>query len=109
MSASNWRASASVRAESARWPLNFAKPKILADQSAKADSHSASDLKRESRSQVSWGLTLARGGSEPAVDLPWPLEDGRGWGLALVLDGGRRSGDFFFDFVGVEVLAMSMW
>src|SRR5689334_4443426 len=107
MSASNWRAWARVWAESARWPLNWAKPGILADQSAKAASQSASDLKRESRSQVSWGLTLLRGGRVPAAkDLP--LEEGRDWGLdfAAFMTGRLNLGFFFVDFVEVEVLAM---
>src|SRR6478735_9118517 len=112
MSASKVNASARVRAESARRPLNVAKPGIFALQSAKAVSQSASDLKRESRSQVSCGLTLPRGGRAPAAEAlgatDLPLLDARDCGLDLVLAAGRACGFFFiFDGVLVEVLAMA--
>src|SRR4051812_46882735 len=110
MSASNWSASARVRAESARWPLNLAKPGILADHSAKAVSHSASEAKRELRSQVSWGLTLLRGGRDPADDFEaaaFPLVEARGGVMALVFGSGRRAWVFFFNAFLVEVLAMA--
>src|SRR5687767_10272974 len=107
MSASNWRASASVWAESARRPLNFAKPGIFAIHSAKAVSHSASDLKSVVRSQVSWGLTLERGGRDWAA-LPLLLDVTRGRGLVALLAfvTGRRAGDFLAGFREVEVLAI---